>query len=362
MYQQNEGISENLPASFYIFWNAAADYFNSFQNRSTAEEKIAQLNLAKSNFNQAKSFCQSPENIAACNMQLALIIDKKIEIYAQAIIEKNQLSLDEWLKFISFNLKELSHLFEENQHLDAGETFATIHHNIGVIYFGMIDEFDSLDISITETLANQAKFHFERAKSFAQHEEVIEINQNMIDRVNFDVAALFKLDLNNEMNFYHFGKYYAFFTEALHAYRRNKNLCSNEDMLELTEFTLVTINDHYFALVRFHIPNLLTTAIPNLKDCLLLLSRTSGNKQDAMVWMEKYRLLESQNICPPATDIPSAQATSVQETLFPSLLRQNLFSSSSLSAHEEMLNQFSMNTQYLLEGSDYALFSNHTRK
>ena len=59
MYQQNEAISEILPPSFYISWNAAADYFNSFQNRDTVEEQIAQLNLAQSKFCEAKSLCHS---------------------------------------------------------------------------------------------------------------------------------------------------------------------------------------------------------------------------------------------------------------------------------------------------------------
>lgn len=334
-----------LAGDFYTIWNQGVEFLEKFEQVITYEQKIEVLNLAKIQFFQAKSFCHHHADIEACNDQLALIFDKIIEIYARNIDKSNPTFFENLERFILAHIEELTKLLEHGVRLNASQILAKVHYNIGVIYFGLIDELDHMNKDFIKILGGTAKGYLETAKTFSSNQLEIEKCQHMIARVNFDVAGLMRYDLKESFNLGDFAEYYAWYKQALVAYEQDSSLCSKEAMFDLTKFTVAVATRYYYSLHRFYISHFLDSEIPSLRKSILLISRKPGTLNEAKMWKSLH---DNFVACDPVlldrTVGLTIEAGQIEPIQFQSLSHQSIFANLCLSNLQLLAKEININS------------------
>lgn len=227
-------------------WNAAIDCLDRIKKSKTkCQSKILkELNCASAYFESARSFYKKKEHIKAFQDQFLYILDRRMELFFEEIDTSQTFDRFVCLDFNQNCRQELERILALSQRLNASELKGNIFYNLGLGYYKLIDVFKETDDELLSSLVNFAKDSFQEAARYYHHAEHIQICQQMIACIDFDVANLLLIVLKENENPILFQKFFDHLKGALAFYVVKKDWCLAEDMQALIDFTSTLFNQY----------------------------------------------------------------------------------------------------------------------
>lgn len=274
--------SKILSPEFLVHWNAGAEQLERYVATDNIDLKLSMVENATLHFMNAKSFCDNASDIQACNQQLFLLCDKKIELHFERIVQRHHLDYAETTTFINQTIEEIQGLLLVSPELST--TWTSFYYNLGTEFYNLIECFKDSASNDYQQIGLVAKQYIELAKSVANNDKEFNSCVQMMMRIDFHMALLLKEDLSKDMNQNQFKTYISWLNNVLKYYVRHRDFEHKKDMMKLVSFAITGIK-HALTLDR-------DFPYEEFKNLLLLVSRSSHLLRDAKDWKAQYDKLD----------------------------------------------------------------------